>query len=591
MARRLLGRTSVRDALDSAVIALEASGCDTPRLDAELLLAHVLRVGRADLIARPGRELEPDEARAFMDLAARRRAREPVAYILGSKGFRTIDLAVDPRVLIPRPETEHVVEAALSLPEGARVADVGTGSGAIALALKTERPDLRVVATDSSAGALEVARGNAERLGLDVAFVHSDLLEGVDPVDAVVSNPPYVAAADQLPPEIGFEPREALFGGADGLDIVRRLIAEAAAVPFIALEVGAGQAPPAAELMTGRGWRSCATSPGTSGRSWSADESSTTWTTCPPLDHRRGARRGVRPHRPLAQRQLASSARRSSRSSADEASRAVTMCSSRAREPATVRLAAEAEGQRRERDRRVRFDTSELGSAWTAICAYGRPSAPLKRRRPSSLHRRRRRRGLPRRHRLRPRVRPRERGGRRAAVRAEGAADRQAERGDVLRRALAPAALPELGPRTRALMERLLPGGVTLLLPNPRGRCPLAGGEGLGLRVPDVPLLRGARSSSCRAPPTWPAALTRGGSRRCPRRSGRARTSLSTRASCPGRRRRWSTFAASRGGRWRSCAPARSPRVVARPRRRWYRGAHDRTPARLLRAPAGRGRP
>ena len=252
MARRLLGRTSVRDALDSAVIALEASGCDTPRLDAELLLAHVLRVGRADLIARPGRELEPDEARAFMDLAARRRAREPVAYILGSKGFRTIELAVDPRVLIPRPETEHVVEAALTLPEGARVADVGTGSGAIALALKTERPDLRIVATDFSAGALEVARGNAERLGLDVEFLHTDLLEGVDPVDAVVSNPPYVAAGDQLPPEIGFEPREALFGGADGLDIVRRLIAEAAAVPFIALEVGAGQAPAVAELMTGR---------------------------------------------------------------------------------------------------------------------------------------------------------------------------------------------------------------------------------------------------------------------------------------------------------------------------------------------------
>src|SRR5829696_3915886 len=158
MARRPLGRTSVRDALDSAVIALEASGCESPRLDAELLLAHVLRAGRADLIAQPGRELEPDEARAFMDLAARRRSREPVAYILGSKGFRTIDLAVDPRVLIPRPETEHVVEAALELPAGARVADVGTGSGAIALALKDERPDLDVVATELSAGALAVAR-------------------------------------------------------------------------------------------------------------------------------------------------------------------------------------------------------------------------------------------------------------------------------------------------------------------------------------------------------------------------------------------------------------------------------------------------
>ena len=251
MTRRLLGRTSVRDALDSAVIALEASGCDTPRLDAELLLAHVLGVGRADLIASPDRGLEPDEARAFMDLAARRRGREPVAYILGTKGFRTIDLAVDPRVLIPRPETEFVVEAALELPEGARVVDVGTGSGAIALALKTERPDLRVAATDSSAAALAVARGNAERLGLEVEFVEGDLLAGLD-ADAVLSNPPYVAEGERLPADIGFEPREALYGGADGLDVIRRLIHQAEGVPFIALEVGAGQAPAVAALMTGR---------------------------------------------------------------------------------------------------------------------------------------------------------------------------------------------------------------------------------------------------------------------------------------------------------------------------------------------------
>jgi release factor glutamine methyltransferase len=250
--RRAIARTSVRDALDSALIALEAAGCDTPRLDAELLLAAVLGVGRAELIARPGRELEPDEARAFMDLAARRRSREPVAYILGVKGFRTIDLHVDPRVLIPRPETEFVVEAALSLPRGSRVADVGTGSGAIALALKTERPDLDVVGTDVSAAALEVARGNAARLGAEVRFVEGDLLDGVGPVDAVLSNPPYVAAGDQLPADVGFEPREALYGGADGLDVIRRLVKEAGNVPFIALEVGAGQAPAVAELMAGR---------------------------------------------------------------------------------------------------------------------------------------------------------------------------------------------------------------------------------------------------------------------------------------------------------------------------------------------------
>jgi release factor glutamine methyltransferase len=252
--RRAIARTSVRDALDSAVIALQASGCETPRLDAELLLAHVLGAGRADLISAPDRGLEPDEARAFMDLAARRRGREPVAYILGTKGFRTIELAVDPRVLIPRPETEHVVEAALSLPAGARVADVGTGSGAIALALKAERPDLSVVGTDTSAAALDVARANAARLGLEVEFLEGDLLEPVaGALDAVVSNPPYVATTDPLPPDVRLhEPAEALYAGADGLDVVRRLVAAAAAVPFIALEVGAGQAAAVAELMTGR---------------------------------------------------------------------------------------------------------------------------------------------------------------------------------------------------------------------------------------------------------------------------------------------------------------------------------------------------
>jgi release factor glutamine methyltransferase len=255
MARRLLARTSVRDALDSAVIALGAAGCDSPRLDAELLLAHVLGVDRAALITDPERGLEPDEARAFMDLAARRREREPVAYLLGSKGFRTIDLAVDARVLVPRPETEHVVEAALELPAGARVADVGTGSGAIALALKTERPDLEIVATELSPDALAVARANAARLGLDVELLEGDLLDPVaGPLDAVVSNPPYVAAGDVLPRDVGHEPREALFGGEDGLDVIRRLVMAARGVPFLAMEVGAGQAHAVAELVGAEGW-------------------------------------------------------------------------------------------------------------------------------------------------------------------------------------------------------------------------------------------------------------------------------------------------------------------------------------------------
>jgi release factor glutamine methyltransferase len=258
--RRPLAQTSIRDALDSAVIALTAAGCDTPRLDAELLLAAAMGVDRAVIVSDPGRAIEPDAARRFMDFAARRREREPVAYILGAKGFRSIELAVDPRVLIPRPETEHLVEAVLDLPVGARVCDVGTGSGAIALALKTERPDLHVVATDASADALAVARANAGTLRLDVAFSEGDLLADVaPPLDAVVSNPPYVEDGAQLAPEIvRFEPALALRAGPDGLDVIRRLVPAASAVgaTLLALEVGAGQAGAVSALMREAGFGS-----------------------------------------------------------------------------------------------------------------------------------------------------------------------------------------------------------------------------------------------------------------------------------------------------------------------------------------------
>jgi release factor glutamine methyltransferase len=225
----------------------------TARLDAEVLLAAAMGVDRAVLIADPGRGIEPEAARAFQDYARRRTQREPVAYILGRKGFRRIELEVDTRVLIPRPETEHVVEAALGLPAGARVVDVGTGSGAIALALADERPDLRVIGTDVSPGALAVARANAERLGLAVEFLEGDLLEPVTgPVDAVVSNPPYVRVGEDLPPEITrYEPDVALYAGRDGLDVYRRLAPAVSGVPFVAFEVAGWNAEAVGDLLEG----------------------------------------------------------------------------------------------------------------------------------------------------------------------------------------------------------------------------------------------------------------------------------------------------------------------------------------------------
>lgn len=237
---------SVAQALSDAVSLLSAAGCDTPRLDAELLLASVLDVGRERLVIDAAVELDAPDLERFEAVVARREAREPVAYILGHKAFRRITLSVDRRVLIPRPETEMLVEIGLTLDQGARIADVGTGSGAVALALKDERPDLTVIGIDVSEDALSVARENGARLGLDVEFVCADLLDGVPgPFDAVVGNLPYVAEGSALPPEIEvYEPPVALFGGEDGLDLTRRLITAVAdaRVPLVALEVGLAEA-------------------------------------------------------------------------------------------------------------------------------------------------------------------------------------------------------------------------------------------------------------------------------------------------------------------------------------------------------------
>jgi len=238
---------SVRDALDGARTAIEASGSDTAQLDAELLLAHALGVDRAALYSDPQAEVTGPAVRTYQDLVRRRSVtHEPVAYLLGSKGFRSIDLAVDSRVLVPRPETELLVEVALQLPQSSRVLDLGTGSGAVALALKQERPDLIVAASDVSSAALELAIANAERLALDVEFFEADLLEGLGGNwDAILSNPPYVAEGANLPADVvAHEPRGALFAGEDGLDVIRRLVVAAAQTEasMLALEIGAGQA-------------------------------------------------------------------------------------------------------------------------------------------------------------------------------------------------------------------------------------------------------------------------------------------------------------------------------------------------------------
>ncbi|MCW2983143.1 MAG: prmC [Conexibacter sp.] len=251
----------VREALDSALVALNAARVDTPRLDAEILLGHALGVDRTALWLDPDREVAGDAARWFRDAIRRRTVeRVPVAYLVGHKGFRHLDLAVDARVLVPRPETEHLVEALLDLPRGVRVHDVGTGSGAVALALKDERPDLEVSASDISADALAVARANARRLGLAVAFTQADLLDGVDPeVHAIVSNPPYVPDGDRrgiAPDVVAHEPHGALFAGAEGLSVIRPLLTQAAATraQLVALEVGAGQAPAVRALVSAAGF-------------------------------------------------------------------------------------------------------------------------------------------------------------------------------------------------------------------------------------------------------------------------------------------------------------------------------------------------
>ena len=226
--------------------AFTAAGVETPRLDAEVLIADALGVSREAFVLEPALPISPAASRLLSERIRRRVAREPVAYILGVKGFRRLVLQVDSRVLIPRPETELLVEVALELPRGSRVHDVGTGSGAVALALRDERPDLAVSASDASAHAVAVASAN----GLSDAVVQRGLPPGE--YDMVVANLPYVREDEWagLAPEIRlYEPRDALVSGLDGLDGIRALIAQAAPGTPIALEHAPGQTAAIKELL------------------------------------------------------------------------------------------------------------------------------------------------------------------------------------------------------------------------------------------------------------------------------------------------------------------------------------------------------
>jgi release factor glutamine methyltransferase len=241
-------------------------GIPTARLDAEVLLAHALRRNRVALYTHFDQPLSADELGAYRELIKRRLAGEPVAYLIGVREFRSIELAVDPRVLIPRPDTETLVEVALELlpPMGGgapRVVDIGTGSGALATALAAARPDLMIEAVDRSADAVAVAAANVARHAPRVSVVEGELLAPTRPgaIDLVVSNPPYIPTGQlaSLQLEVQREPRLALDGGADGLDVVRRLIE--AAVPrlvaggALAVEIGQAQAEATAGLFAAAG--------------------------------------------------------------------------------------------------------------------------------------------------------------------------------------------------------------------------------------------------------------------------------------------------------------------------------------------------
>jgi release factor glutamine methyltransferase len=262
-----------QDAVREIAAELEQAGCPSPRVDAEWLVAHVIGGTRTDIYAGD-RALRAEELPRLRSLADRRCAREPLAYVLGEWGFRRLTLAVDPRVLIPRPETEILVERCLELLdaiEEPHVLDIGVGSGAIALAIADERPDASVVATDSSPEALEVAAANKLRLGLDgrVELRHGELLAGAEGTfDLVVSNPPYVLPEDvaRLQPEVLREPLQALVGSGRHAEVAAAAAPALRPAAALVLEVGDGQAPEVAASLRELGYVEVGTTEDLAGR-------------------------------------------------------------------------------------------------------------------------------------------------------------------------------------------------------------------------------------------------------------------------------------------------------------------------------------
>lgn len=251
---------TIRDVLDWATQDFVARGIESPRLDAELLVAKALGTDRVGLYLDLNRPLIDEERASIRPLVARRREREPVAYILGHRDFYGRRFEVSSDVLIPRPDTETLVEHALEcIPEdaGCRVLDVGTGSGAIAVTIAAERPLATLTATDTSEAALRVAATNAERLGVadQIRFERVDLLSGVEQYDVVISNPPYITLSEMKSLQVEvreYEPAAALEAGEDGLDVIKALLSATEPVTsqgaHLLIEVGAGQAASVVDL-------------------------------------------------------------------------------------------------------------------------------------------------------------------------------------------------------------------------------------------------------------------------------------------------------------------------------------------------------